>query len=329
MVNQADSSGGRVLMIFPGALGDLICAARAMRALVGRHPDATVDFMARADLARFAAEHLVAARGHARAWSIDRREVAQLFDAARPIAAEAREFFGAFAQVYSFFAADHASFRDALAAATTGRATCYPFRPPGVDHVAIGYLRAIGIDAAAAPAWTIEVRDDQLAAAVARLAAIGLEPRKYVVILPGSGSPAKNWPAEKFAAIAQSISRPRRPLVILGPAEEALEPIFAARGIPLLGDLELGEVAAIARLAIGFIGNDSGVSHLAAAAGAPGIALFGPTDPARWRPLGRVMVMRHVPLATLEVGAVAARLAEVLAEGLADGPALMRQSGGK
>ena len=214
MVNQADSSGGRVLMIFPGALGDLICAARAMRALVGRHPDATVDFMARADLARFAAEHLVAARGHARAWSIDRREVAQLFDAARPIAAEAREFFGAFAQVYSFFAADHASFRDALAAATTGRATCYPFRPPGVDHVAIGYLRAIGIDAAAAPAWTIEVRDDQLAAAVARLAAIGLEPRKYVVILPGSGSPAKNWPAEKFAAIAQSISRPRRPLEI-------------------------------------------------------------------------------------------------------------------
>ncbi|MBF6559334.1 MAG: glycosyltransferase family 9 protein [Candidatus Binataceae bacterium] len=329
MVDQADLSGGRMLIIFPGALGDLICAAPAMRALARRHADATVDFMARAELARFAAEHRVAARGHSRAYSIDRREVAQLFDAARPIAAEARAFFGAFAQVYSFFAAADAGFRDALAAATAGRATCYPFRPPGLDHVAIGYLRAIGADSAAAPVWTVELRDDQLARAAARLAAAGLEPHNFLLILPGSGSPAKNWPAESFAAVTDSLVPRMRPLVILGPAEEAIAPIFAARGLAIMRELELGEVAAIARLASGFIGNDSGVTHLAAAAGAPGIAIFGPTDPERWRPIGRVIVMRHVPLAMLEVGAVAVRLAAVIAESLPDGPAQVRQSGEK
>ena len=56
-------------------------------------------------------------------------------------------------------------------------------------------------------------------------------------------------------------------------------------------DKELGTVAGIARLAAGFVGNDSGVSHLAAAADAPGVVIFGPTYARRWRPLGRIAVI--------------------------------------
>jgi ADP-heptose:LPS heptosyltransferase len=60
-------------------------------------------------------------------------------------------------------------------------------------------------------------------------------------------------------------------------------------------------VAALARRARGYLGNDSGLSHLAGLADVPTLALFGPTDPALWRPLGlRVRVLRQQPLAELD-----------------------------
>ena len=85
-----------------------------------------------------------------------------------------------------------------------------------------------------------------------------------------------------------------------------MEPIFRETGVPVLKDLDLPTVAAIARLASAFVGNDSGVSHLAAAVGAPGVVIFGPTDPARWRPLGpgrdaRFDVLRREPIDSIEV----------------------------
>ena len=75
----------RVLVIFPGALGDLICLGPALRALARRHHDATLELMAREELARFAVDRMGVARigitrtGIARSHSIDRREVAALF----------------------------------------------------------------------------------------------------------------------------------------------------------------------------------------------------------------------------------------------------------
>ena len=72
----------------------------------------------------------------------------------------------------------------------------------------------------------------------------------------------------------------------------------------MVRDLELSELAGIAREARCFIGNDSGVSHLAAAAGARGLVIFGPTDPERWRPLGDVKVIRKEPLEDLLVDQV-------------------------
>jgi heptosyltransferase-3 len=101
--------------------------------------------------------------------------------------------------------------------------------------------------------------------------------------------------------------------VTLGPAEASLEPVFAAHGLPTtISHLELAEVAAIARLARCFVGNDSGVSHLAAAARAPGLAIFGPTNPARWHPLGCTTVIRREPLSALTVQEVEAALLEII-----------------
>jgi ADP-heptose:LPS heptosyltransferase len=94
-----------------------------------------------------------------------------------------------------------------------------------------------------------------------------------------------------------------------------LEPIFRAAGLPVLTQLDLPTVAAIARVAAAFVGNDSGVSHLAAAVGASGVAIFGPTDPARWRPVaaaagGEIVVVRRDPLDALQAREVAGVLSK-------------------
>ena len=67
--------GARVLIIFPGALGDLICVGPAIRALGRMNPGAVLELMARAELAEFAAGRLGVAAGH----SIDRREMSAMF----------------------------------------------------------------------------------------------------------------------------------------------------------------------------------------------------------------------------------------------------------
>jgi heptosyltransferase III len=306
----------RVLVIFPGALGDLICLGPALRALARRHHDSALELMAREELARFAVGRIGMARiGIWRSHSIDRREVAALF-AENPDLTEAARFFRPFTRIYSFFASDAARFRRALeAAAASAVVSFHAFRPAGRGHVAAGYLDEIG-ERAASPDESldahIEVLAEDIEEATQALARLGLGDTRVVLLFPGSGSPYKNWPAQNFAALASALAPPLRALVVLGPAEGAIEPLFVARGIARLRDQPLGTIAGLARLAAGFVGNDSGVSHLAAAAGAPGVTIFGPTDPDRWRPLGRVKVVRTLKLADLTPAEVTAALKEII-----------------
>src|ERR1017187_5025547 len=312
----------RVLVIFPGALGDLMCLMPALAAISRRHPGASVELTARLELARLGAGRTVVARGH----SIDAREVGELFTEAgaqsdeTPANSNARRFFADFDRIYSFFASDDRRFRARLAAATDGHVSFHPFRPGGDGHVSAAYLRAteIEIDESASPGgpW-LEPAPDDLAAASRALVQSKCAVSNLIVIFPGSGSPGKNWPAEKFAALASklslSLSNRASVAVILGPVEISMEPIFRESGVPVLKDLDLPTVAAIARVASAFVGNDSGVSHLAAAAGASGVVSFGPTEPARWGPMpagadGHIVILRRTPSDSIDPDEVASAL---------------------
>ena len=118
-------------------------------------------------------------------------------------------------------------------------------------------------------------------------------PPGFLALHPGSGSPAKNWPPARFAALARVLG-PTPWLLVEGPADvdaaralASSESVVPARG---LSARALGVLLAHAGL---FVGHDSGVTHLAAAWGVPTLALFGPTDPALWSPVGRrVAVLR-------------------------------------
>ena len=298
-----DAAAERVLVIFPGALGDLMCAMPALATLSRRHAGASIELMGRAELARLVVGRSVVARGH----SIDRREVSALFEQPSSEPSRSREFFSQFDRIYSFFAADDAQFRAALTASTDGAASFHPFRPEGEGHVAEAYLRSIGESAP----WLGESRlvqptPSDIADAKVALRSSGCDTTKLMVLFPGSGSQKKNWPARNFIRLAVKLSNAASPVAVLGPAEDDLVVVFRKAGLSVIKDLELGTVAAIARMASCFVGNDSGVSHLAAIVGARGVAIFGPTDPARWRPLGQVAIIRDEPIESIDPARVEA-----------------------
>ncbi|MDB5374229.1 MAG: heptosyltransferase [Belnapia sp.] len=132
---------------------------------------------------------------------------------------------------------------------------------------------------------------------------------RAAALLPGEGpwiglGPTANWdrkvwPAERFVALFEALTAPGQPLagaraVILGgpgAQERAMAaPVLAAlgdRAVDLAGSIALPEAAAVlARCAL-FIGNDSGLMHLSAAAGAPTLGLFGPSRVGEYAPSGR------------------------------------------
>jgi len=129
------------------------------------------------------------------------------------------------------------------------------------------------------------------------------ERSKVIILHPGSGSRKKVWPLERFLTLAQTLRDHlgSKILIVLGPAEgpevqkafEKLEPTapFLAKGLTLL------QLASIIEGGWFFVGNDSGVSHLAAAVGLPTIVIFGPTDPRVWSPRGEktFVVHREIP----------------------------------
>jgi ADP-heptose:LPS heptosyltransferase len=117
---------------------------------------------------------------------------------------------------------------------------------------------------------------------------------RYAVIHPGSGSKIKNWPVDRFNKLSQILKDKTgfKTVWIIGPAEE---PLIVNHSDVMLNDCSLEEIAPVLAGASLYIGNDSGISHLAAACGCPCVVLFGPSDPAVWAPRGKTVsiISRH------------------------------------
>jgi heptosyltransferase III len=108
-----------------------------------------------------------------------------------------------------------------------------------------------------------------------------------VLVHPGSGSPTKNWPAARFAEVIRALRHPVR--LVVGEADLTTATdveVCLGRALPRLEHAPLDMLAARLAGCRGYIGNDSGVSHLAGLCGARTVVLFGPTSPIVWRPLG-------------------------------------------
>jgi heptosyltransferase III len=106
----------------------------------------------------------------------------------------------------------------------------------------------------------------------------------YIIIHPGSGSRIKNWPFEHFNAVARECRcRGFKIVWIYGEAEIDLP---TPTGDLVVRNALLPVVVHLLEMSSAYIGNDSGISHLAAATGCRSIILFGPSDDAVWAPPG-------------------------------------------
>jgi heptosyltransferase-3 len=268
----------RVLVVFPGALGDLVCLVPALRELARRHGSAPV-LLCKGNLAP-----LVAAAGLAAAESIERREASWLFSREPP--PEAATFFGAFSSIESFTGAGVAEVERNLSRWTGGAARVHPFRPSERMHLAEHFLRSIGVSRAPEEPFDahLEMAPEVLAVAAARW---GSRRRPLLVVHPGSGGFAKRWSRGGFERVANRwLERGGGIVLLLGAAEGSTEAkAWSAKGFEVASGMDLVAVAALLSVADAYLGNDSGVSHLASVVGARGVALFGPTDPRRWGPL--------------------------------------------
>ena len=136
---------------------------------------------------------------------------------------------------------------------------------------------------------------------VARLAIDSDEPSgNCLAIHPGSGSVSKNWPEEKWRELIEYLlAKTTLQLLLIGGEAEGEKLQRLTSGL-LEERLELAEHVPLNRLAkrlakcCGFIGHDSGVTHISSALGLPTLVLWGPSREAIWRPLGeRVRVLNR------------------------------------
>jgi heptosyltransferase-3 len=190
-----------------------------------------------------------------------------------------------------------------------GPVTVWPLDPPAGVHAAAHFARAIA-EGADVPLPDLRVQGALRERARAMLdEALGPGARPTAVH-PGSGGRRKCWPPEEFARLIGALGRPA--VMLRGPADDAV--CDAARSLadlPELAGLEVAQAGAVLAECSLYVGNDSGLTHLAAGLGVPTVAVFGPTDPALWRPLGpcvRVAAGRPWP-AWREVLAVCGELA--------------------
>jgi heptosyltransferase-3 len=110
-----------------------------------------------------------------------------------------------------------------------------------------------------------------------------------IAIHPGAGNEEKRWGLHRFQELGLRLRGQGRLVVVEGPAEEGLgEDLAAGSGVDafLARRLPLRILAAVLRHCRLFVGNDSGIAHLAAGLGLPSVVLFGPTSPVNWAPIG-------------------------------------------
>ncbi|MBX3026233.1 hypothetical protein KF840_15090 [bacterium] len=266
------------LILFPGALGDVLCCWPAAAAL--RASGSAVTLATRVDLAG-----LLPGDGLSLD-SIERREITDLF-AASPIGSATRAYFAAFARIDSFTGAAEPAFTARLTSAAGGAVAVHAFRGMRAGESAVAYYaRCLGV---APLLQTLPIDPGAAAWADGLWRAHHLGDR-VLALHPGSGSVAKNW--HGMAGLADAWRRHGGAVVaLLGPAEIERGATIAADAV-LAGE-SLPRVAAVVRRAARYVGNDSGISHLAGLVGARALVLFADSESAVWAPSGPCVTLLH------------------------------------
>jgi lipopolysaccharide heptosyltransferase III len=258
----------RRLIIRPGAIGDFIVSLPALEFLRDDYTELWTS-TATTPLGRFADRvRSISSVG------LDRMAVTHDDD----VIDRLRQF----DSIHSWYGARHQAFRDRVSQLNLPF-TFYEALPQGPLHAVDFYLNQVGAPLGAKP--HIECR---------------LQRRKELAVIhPFASNFQKRWPIESFQQLAAKLEQHGHVQWCRGP-EETLDHAYYLENLYELG-------AWLASAAV-YIGNDSGISHLAAAVGTPVLAFFGPTDPLIWSPRGERVTLFTLDSTAEEVYPLAAKL---------------------
>jgi len=285
----------RILVIRGGAIGDFILTLPALKALRDAYPRAHLEILGYKHIAVLAENRFYAQAVR----SIEYGALSSFFAKNSQPSTELAHYFASFDLIISYLYDPDGIFENNLRRCGVEELIRGPTKIDNHEHA----IRQL-----AQPLEQLGLRVDDLAArifpsdadrnAVEKL--LGRFSKPVVVFHPGSGSEKKNWPLENWIDIGNHLldsNDLRGSLVVVsGEADQdrvrPLRAIWKNERVRFASNFPLPELAALFQDAI-FLGHDSGISHLAAAAGANCILLFGPTNPDVWVPMNEnVQVIR-------------------------------------
>ena len=278
---------GKILVIRGGAIGDFILTLPAIAALRAQFPQAHVEVLGYPHIVQLAQAGGLVDRVQA----IEARGLAGFFARNGELSEDLRGYFSSFNIIVSYLYDPDEIFKTNVARCSRGQFIAGPHRPDETNgiHATNVFLKPLErlaiFDADATPRLVFPSQPSTL--------------NHQLVLHPGSGSERKNWPEENWVElIARLINEtPINLLLVGGEAEgERLQRLAAA--LPpmrcvVAKNLPLVELAQRMKSCSGFVGHDSGITHLAAALGLPTTVLWAHTVEEIWRPQGaHVTVLR-------------------------------------
>ncbi|HPJ98672.1 MAG TPA: glycosyltransferase family 9 protein [Candidatus Hydrogenedentes bacterium] len=260
----------RILVVHTGGIGDFLLCCPSIQRMAR---DAAVELLGRPERLALALDAGLVERIH----DLEAAGFDSLF--ATPSAA-IRALLSRFDAAVVWMRDDDGALKRAIQSCGLTDVRTFPGLPPQswARHAAEYYLHCLGFETSALFRLTLPSVDAPL----------------DVVIHPGSGGKAKNWPFERFLRLSEALrARGREAHWCVGPAEEG---ISLPKDAKVVCEASLAALARRLAAARDYVGNDSGITHLAAACGTRTTAVFGVTDPRVWAPRGEeVQVVSGTP----------------------------------
>jgi ADP-heptose:LPS heptosyltransferase len=307
---------GNILVIRGGAIGDFILTLPALAALRRQFPLARLEVLGYPHIAQLALSGGLVDRVQ----SIEARALAGFFARNGELDQKLTGYFSEFDVVISYLYDPDKIFQTNVASCSAAQFIAGPHRPDEAAglHASRTFLQPLErlaiFDADSVPRLVFRANAfDRHGADVMN---------RWLALHPGSGSERKNWPMAKWAELLQHlIANTGFNLLLVGGEAEAgrlerLATLLPPTRLELARSLPLAKLAERLSVCVAFIGHDSGISHLAAAVGLPGLVLWGDTAEAVWRPpLAQVMILRDAKgLAALPVARVINELESVCSD---------------
>jgi len=278
----------KILVIRGGAIGDFVLTLPVLAALRARFPDSKIEILGYPQIASLAiasglADYVTA---------LESTAFAPFFSRHGPSSVFAVYYFTKFDLILSFLYDPERIFQSNVARCSSAKFLTGPHRPDESLELHATEQLLISLK-------TLGIRDMDPRPRLSLSCATAIK-SNCLAIHPGSGSELKNWPEENWAKMLELlVAKSNWKFLLIGGEAEGercvrLSKNIAADRVEIAQNLPLVELAHRMKSCVGFIGHDSGITHIAAALDLPGLVLWGPSNAQIWRPQSdNFKLLRH------------------------------------